>query len=80
MTIKVRTTFTPGRVIEVSDGEFVDLKRQGLLHSHEPIDRDSFVASQFESVATPERWKDGEPVQTATGDLSTNATDEKKGA
>lgn len=78
---KLRTTFTPGRVIEVGDGEFVDLKRQGLIYSHEPIETSSFLATQFESVASPNRWKDGEAVETPKGDLSTNAdNDTKKGA
>lgn len=78
---KLRTTFTPGRVVDVEDGEFIDLKRQGLIHSHEPIDQDSFIATQFKSVASPNRWKDGDAVETPRGDLSTNAADDtKKGA
>jgi len=32
---KVRTTFTPGEVIEVDERELLDLKRQGLIHSLE---------------------------------------------
>jgi hypothetical protein len=30
---KVRTVFTPGKVIEVSERELVDLERQGLIYS-----------------------------------------------
>lgn len=76
---KLRTTFTPGRVVDVEDGEFIDLKRQGLIHSHEPIDKEnSFIATQFESVASPKRWEDGDVVETPKGDLSTNASDDKK--
>lgn len=78
---KLRTTFTPGRVVDVEDGEFIDLKRQGLIHSHESIDQDSFISTQFKSVASPNRWKDGNVVETPKGDLSTNAADDtKKGA
>lgn len=78
---KLRTTFTPGRVVDVEDGEFIDLKRQGLIHSHESIDQDSLIATQFKSVASPNRWKDGDVVETPKGDLSTNAADDtKKGA
>lgn len=78
---KLRTTFTPGSVIEVGDGEFVDLQRQGLIHSHEPIDKDSYLGTTLKSVASPKAWKDGKVQGTDTGDLSTNAgTDDKKGA
>ena len=30
---KVRTTITPGKVIEVDERELLDLKRQGLIYS-----------------------------------------------
>ncbi|WP_030506361.1 hypothetical protein [Microbispora rosea] len=29
--MKVRTTIEPGRELDVSEGEYLDLKRQGLL-------------------------------------------------
>lgn len=32
-TVKVRTTFEPGKVIEISAAELVDLERQGLIDS-----------------------------------------------
>ena len=35
---KVRTTFTPGTVISVSERELVDLERQGLIYSRELAD------------------------------------------
>lgn len=48
---KVRTTFTPGEVIEVDERELVDLERQHLIHSRKG----------------DEGWQDAEPVETDSG-------------
>ena len=50
-TTKIRTTFTPGEVIEVSSTELLDLERQGLIHSREG----------------DEAWTDAEPVDIESG-------------
>lgn len=48
---KVRTTFTPGTVIEVDERELLDLDRQHLIHSREG----------------DEGWQDDEPVESDSG-------------
>lgn len=80
-TTKVRTTFTPDTVLEVGDAELIDLKRQGLLHSHEPLTDDRYTALLGDSsLASPKRWKDGDSESVAPGQLAAPevATDEKK--
>ena len=47
----VRTTITPGEVIEVTGAELIDLERQGLIHSREG----------------DESWQQAEPVETDSG-------------
>lgn len=70
---KVRSTFTPGEVIEVDERELLDLERQGFIHSREgdddwrdaePIDIDSGVIT------------DGLDEQTTTGDAPKVVDDE----
>lgn len=81
-TTKVRTTFTPDTVLEVGDAELIDLKRQGLLHSHEPLTDDRYKALLGEgNIKSPERWKDGKAESVDPGQLAAPevATDDKKG-
>jgi hypothetical protein len=60
---KVRTTFTPDVVTDVGDSEFLDLSRQGLISSHERLDKESGLVP----VAGRGRWKDGDAVAVESG-------------
>lgn len=60
---KVRTTFTPGEVIEVDERELVDLERQHLIHSREG----------------DEGWQDAEPVETESGVITDGLDEQAKG-
>lgn len=79
-TTKVRTTFTPDTVLEVGDAELIDLKRQGLLHSHEPLS-DELKAYFPKSAASQKPWKDGKAETVDPGQLSAPdvADTDKKG-
>lgn len=56
MSVNIRTTINPGVVITVSDTEYVDLSRQGLVYSVEggyPVDMPDFTDAQYaELMAT----------------------------
>lgn len=62
---KVRTTFTPGEVIEIDSVELLDLERQGLIHSREGDDdwHDDDLVEIDSGVIT-----DGYAEQATTGD------------
>lgn len=54
----IRTTFNPGTVITVSDTEYQDLLKQGLVFSVEggaPIDRPDFTPDQYAELASYSR-------------------------
>lgn len=60
--IQVRVTQEPGVVREVDEAEFTDLRRQGLLHSH-----------NVEGVKSPKKWvakERGEEVVTAPDQIT----------
>lgn len=80
-TTKVRTTFTPDTVLEVGDAELIDLKRQGLIYSHEPLSDDRYKALPLNELKSPERWKDGKAETVEPGQLAAPevANDEQKG-
>ena len=50
--MKVRTTIEPGRELDVSEGEYLDLKRQGLLLPN-PNDEQVRIAHNAADQATP---------------------------
>lgn len=57
---KVRTTFTPGEVIEVDERELLDLERQGLIYSGELADGESAAeGDELEAEAEPTDKKAG---------------------
>jgi len=80
-TTKVRTTFNPDTVLEVGDAELIDLKRQGLIYSHEPLTDDRYKALPLGKLASPERWKDGKAETVDPGQLTAPevADTDKKG-
>lgn len=47
-TVKVRTTFEPGKVIEVGAAELIDLERQGLIKSREDAPKAKATKSKDE--------------------------------
>lgn len=53
-TTKLRTTFTPGVVLEVEASELLDLERGGLIYSREGDDN----------------WEDGEAEDITSGELT----------
>lgn len=57
---KVRTSITPGEVIEVDERELVDLGRLGLIHSREG----------------DEDWSDAEPVEVESGVITDGLDDQ----
>lgn len=68
--IEVRVTQEPGVVREVDEVEFIDLSRQGLIHSH-----------NREGVKSPKKWvpkKRGEEVVEQTADIASTETKEVK--
>ena len=53
MTVNIRTTFEPDEIITVSDAEYLDLLRQGLVYSVEggaPIDYPDFSPAQYDEL------------------------------
>lgn len=61
---KVRTTFTPGKVIEVGARELVDLERQHLIAALEGADG----------------WQDDKPVETESGVITDGLVDKTDAA
>lgn len=68
---KVRTTITPGEVVEANERELLDLERQGLVHSREgdegfvdaePVENESGIitdAAKKGDAGKPDKSTDG---------------------
>jgi len=67
----VRTTFEPGKVLEVGDAELVDLSRQSLLHSFERSDH----TDEQGLGKSPKPWKSGKPEEVDSGVITDAAAD-----
>jgi hypothetical protein len=59
-TTKVRTTFTPGKVIKVDERELLDLERQGLIYSRETAEGATVRKGEH-------AWRDDKPIEQESG-------------